>query len=235
MESGLLLQESITAAASLMLLISFALLAQHRMLAVLHWFAAQGVVLAITTLLVATLSDQHELLFSALMTLVLKGMLLPWLLWRIIRENRVHREVEPLVNMPVSMLVALMLVLISFHVTLPIEAIPGLVTDNTLAISTATVFLGMLMMITRKKAITQVIGFLSIENALFFTAIGSTHGMPMIVELGVAFDVLIAAIIFGLFFTQMRSSFDTLDLDEIQAKSRAEILKGRQFKGGAQR
>jgi len=230
MGSAVFLQESITAAASLMLLISFALLAQHRMLSVLHWFAAQGVVLAITTLLVGILSDQHELLFSALLTLILKGMLLPWLLWRIIREQHVHREVEPLVNMPVSMLVALGLVLVSFHITLPIERIPGLIADNTLSISTATVFLGMLMMITRKKALTQVIGFLSIENALFFTAIGATHGMPMIVELGVAFDVLIAAIIFGLFFSQMRSTFNTLDLDEMQTKSKADLLTGQRIR-----
>lgn len=219
MESTLL-QETISVAASLMLLISFALLAQHRMLSVLHWFAAQGVVLALTTLLVAFISGHNELYFSALMTLLLKGAFLPWLLWRIIRKMHVHREVEPLVNTPVTMLIALGLVLISFHVALPIERMSKLVTHNTLAIATATVFLGMLMMITRKKAITQVIGFLSIENALFFTAVGATHGMPMIVELGVAFDVLIAAIIFGLFFTQMRTTFESLDLDVMHEKSK---------------
>ncbi|MDQ6982985.1 MAG: formate hydrogenlyase [Mariprofundus sp.] len=215
-----MLQEAISVAASLMLLISFALLAQHRLLSVLHWFAAQGVVLALTTLLVAVISGHNELYFSALMTLLLKGALLPWLLWRIIRKMHVHREVEPLVNMPVTMFIALTLVLVCFYVALPIERMSQLVTHNTLAIAMATVFLSMLMMITRKKAITQVIGFLSIENALFFTAIGATHGMPMIVELGVAFDVLIAAIIFGLFFTHMRSTFDSLDLDVIQEKSK---------------
>jgi len=218
--SDVMLQEAISVAASLMLLISFALLAQHRLLSVLHWFAAQGVVLALTTLLVAVISGHYELYFSALMTLLLKGALLPWLIWRIIRRMHVHREVEPLVNMPVTMLIALALVLISFYVALPIERMSQLVTHNTLAIAIATVFLGMLMMITRKKAITQVIGFLSIENALFFTAVGATHGMPMIVELGVAFDVLIAAIIFGLFFTHMRNTFDSLDLDVIQEKSK---------------
>ncbi|MDX8403467.1 MAG: formate hydrogenlyase, partial [Mariprofundaceae bacterium] len=137
----------------------------------------------------------------------------------------VHREVEPLVNTPVTMMVALGLVLLSFHVALPIERISQLTTHNTLAIATATVFLGMLMMITRKKAITQVIGFLSIENALFFTAIGATHGMPMIVEIGVAFDVLIAAIIFGLFFTHIRSTFDSLDLDVMHEKSKSKVGK----------
>ncbi len=220
MNQLMFIQEAISIAASLMLLISFALLAQHRLLSVLHWFSAQGIVLAITTLLVALISDHDELYFSAAMTLLLKGALLPWLLWRIIMKMHIHREVEPMVNMPVTMMIALGLVLVSFHIALPIEAISDLATHNTLAIATATVFLGMLMMITRKKAVTQVIGFLSIENALFFTAIGATHGMPMIVEIGVAFDVLIAAIIFGLFFTQMRSTFDSLDIEEIEAKAK---------------
>jgi len=146
---------------------------------------------------------------------------LPWLLWKIIHKLRVHREVEPLVKRPVTMIIALVLVLISFKASLPIERISSLVTRNTLAIATATLFLGMLMMITRRKAITQVIGFLSIENSLFFAAIGATYGMPMVVELGVAFDVLIAALIFGLFFFQIRSTFDSLDLDVIQ-KSESE-------------
>ncbi len=213
-----MLQETISVAAALMLLISFALLAQHRMLAVLHWFAAQGIVLALTTFLVAVLSDQKELYISAILTLLLKGALLPWLLWRIIRRMHVHREVETTVNLPVSMLIALGIVILSFYVAIPIERMSHNVTHNTLAIATATVFIGMLMMITRQKAITQVVGFLSIENALFFTAIGATQGMPMIVELGVAFDVLIAAIIFGLFFTHMRTTFESLDLNVIQEK-----------------
>jgi len=209
-------QEAIALAASLMLLISFALLAQHRLLSVLGWYAAQGVLLAATAALVGYVAGRPELYVSALLTLVLKGMLLPWLLWKIIHKLRVHREVEPLVKRPVTMIIALVLVLISFKASLPIERISSLVTRNTLAIATATLFLGMLMMITRRKAITQVIGFLSIENSLFFAAIGATYGMPMVVELGVAFDVLIAALIFGLFFFQIRSTFDSLDLDVIQ-------------------
>ncbi len=212
--------ELIAIMASIMLLISFALLAQFRLLAVLHWFAAQGIVLALTTLLVAIVSGQDELYLSAMMTFLLKGGLLPWLLWRIIRKLGVHREVEPLVNMPVTMIIALLLVLVSFHVSLPIERLNESLMRNTLAIATATFFLGILMMISRRKAITQVIGFLSVENALFFTAIGATGGMPMVVELGVAFDVLIAAIIFGLFFTHMRSTFDSLDLDVMQERLR---------------
>ncbi|MFQ5431534.1 MAG: formate hydrogenlyase [Nitrospinota bacterium] len=209
-------QEIISATASLLLLTSFGLLAQHRMSSVLNLYAIQGIVLAGTTAFVGYTAGRHELYISAILTLALKGILLPWLLWKIIRELKVHREVEPFVNMPTTMLIALALVIFSFAVSLPLERISTLLTRNTLAIATATLFLSMLMMITRKKAITQVIGFLAIENSVFFAAIGATYGMPMVVELGVAFDVLIASLIFTLFFFQIHSTFDSLDLEAMK-------------------
>ncbi|MDX8378262.1 MAG: formate hydrogenlyase, partial [Mariprofundales bacterium] len=205
-----IIQQLIDGLAALMLLISFALLAQHRLISVLNWFAAQGFVLAATATIVAYGTGENELYVSALMALLLKAILLPWLLWRVIRELHVHREVELLMNSSLTMLLALGVTLFSFHIIQPIEKTSELMTRDSIAIATACVFLGMLMMITRKKAITQVIGFLAVENSLFFAAIGSTNGMPLIVEIGIAFDVLIAALIFGLFFFQMRTTFDSL-------------------------
>ena len=213
-------QQLIDGLAALMLLVSFALLAQHRLLSVLHWFAGQGVLLAITAALVAWTGHQNELYISAGVTLLLKGMLLPWLLWRVIRRLHVHREVEPLMNSAVTMLIALAITLFSFHVIQPIEKISELLTRNSMAIATANVLLGMLMMITRKKAITQVVGFLAVENALFFAAIGATNGMPLVVEIGIAFDVLIAALIFGIFFFEIRSTFDSLEVEAMEASLR---------------
>jgi len=212
-----LIQQLVDGLAALMLLVSFALLAQHRMLSVLHWFAAQGILLAVTAAIVAYGSGNHELYISAMMTLLLKGILLPWLLWRVIRQLHVHREVEPLMNTSLTMLIALTVTLFSFHIIQPIEKISHLMTRDSMAIATACVLLGMLMMITRKKAITQVVGFLAVENSLFFAAIGSTNGMPLVVEIGIAFDVLIAALIFGLFFFQIRNTFDSLEVDAMQA------------------
>jgi len=215
--SAALIQQLIDGLAALMLLTSFALLAQHRMLSVLNWFAGQGLLLAATAAVVAYGTDNMELYISAIMALLLKGLLLPWLLWRVIRQLHVHREVEPLMNTSLTMLVALGVTLFSFHVIQPIEKISELMTRDSMAIATACVLLGMLMMITRKKAITQVIGFLAVENSLFFAAIGSTNGMPLIVEIGIAFDVLIAALIFGLFFFQIRTTFDSLEVDTMNA------------------
>jgi len=115
-------------------------------------------------------------------------------------------------------LIGAALVLFAFYVSLPIEKLSQLVTRNIIAIALACVLLSMLMMITRRKAITQVVAFLSLENALFFTATAATNGMPLVVEIGVAFDVLIAALIFGLFFFQIRRTFDSLDLEHLEEK-----------------
>jgi len=210
-------QQLIDGLASLMLLVSFALLAQHRMLSVLHWFAGQGVLLSITAAVVAYSSGHEELYISAAMTLLLKGFLLPWLLWRVIRQLHVHREVEPMMNMALTMLMALGITLFAFHVIQPIELMSDLATRNTMSIATACVLLAMLMMMTRKKAITQVVGFLAVENSLFFAAIGATNGMPLVVEIGIAFDVLIAALIFGVFFFEIRNTFDSMEVDAMNA------------------
>jgi len=210
-------QQIIDGMAALTLLISFALLAQHRMLSVLHWFAAQGWILAATAALVAYSTGESELYISAIMTFVLKGLLMPWMLWRVIRKLHVHREVEPLMNSGVTIMIAVAVTLFSFHVIQPIEITSDLMTRNTMTIATACVLLSMLMMITRKKAITQVIGFLAVENSLFFAAIGATNGMPLVVEIGIAFDVLIAALIFGLFFFQIRNTFDSMEIDAMHA------------------
>jgi len=214
--SAALIQQLVDGLAALMLLISFSLLAQHRLLSVLHWFAGQGVLLAVTAAVVAYGTDNEELYISAIMALLLKGVVLPWLLWKVIRQLHVHREVEPLMNGSLTMLIALGVTLFSFHIIQPIEKMSQLMTRNSMAIATACVLLSMLMMITRKKAITQVVGFLAIENSLFFAGVGATYGMPLVAELGVAFDVLIASVVFGLFFYHIRDTFESLDLNKME-------------------
>lgn len=210
-----LLKQLLSLAAALFLLTAFALLAQRHMHALLRWFAVQGVLLAATTALVAYAAGVHELYVSAFLALALKGILMPWLLWRIIVRLGAHREVESLVNIFATMLIGAALVLFAYYVSLPIEKLSFLVTRNIIAIALACVLISMLIMITRRKAITQVVGFLALENALFFTATAATYGMPLVVEIGVAFDVLIAALIFGLFFFQIRETFDSLDLKHL--------------------
>jgi hydrogenase-4 component E len=214
--TGPLALQFINLFASLLLLIAFAMLAQRRILTLIYLFAWQGAVLAVNTSLVAHITGQHHLYFSALLTLVLKVLLLPWILHRLINVLGVRWDVETLVNIPTTMLLGVVLVIIAFNVALPISHLSETVTHGTLGIALASVLLSFLMMITRRKAVPQVIGFLAMENGLFFAATSATYGMPLVVELGVALDVLVGTFIFGMFTFHLREAFDSLDIEHIE-------------------
>ena len=208
--------------AAILLLLSFAMLAQRRVLSLIDLFAAQGLALATSTVIVAYATKQPHLYFSAGLTLFLKVILLPWLLYRLIRKLDVKWDVEQLINIPTTMLVGIVLVVFAFNLAVPISQLASTVTRATLGIAMACVMLSFLMMITRRKAIPQVIGFLSMENGLFFAATSATYGMPMVVELGIALDVLVGMLILGVFFFQIREQFDSLDLKHMEKLKESE-------------
>jgi hydrogenase-4 component E len=202
--------------AAVLLLTSFAMLSQRRILSLVSLYRWQGLVLSMATTIVAYTSGQHHLYVSAALSLFLKAMLLPWILHRLIGRLNVRWDTEPLINIPTTMLVGILLVVFAFALSQPITELSSSVARGTLGIAMAVVMLSFLMMITRRKAISQVIGFLAMENGLFFAAISATHGMPMIVELGVALDVLVGTLILGVFFFQIREQFDSLDLQHLE-------------------
>ena len=202
--------------AALMLLLAFAMLTQRRILSLINLFAAQGFVLVLSTLVVAYFTHQGHLYYSALLTLVLKVLLLPWIMHRLIRALNVRWDVETLINIPATMLIGIVLVVFAFNLAAPISQFAGTITKSTLGIATACILLAFLMMITRRKAVSQVIGFLAMENGLFFAATSATYGMPMVVELGIALDVLVATLIFGVFFFHIRNTFESLDIHHLE-------------------
>jgi hydrogenase-4 component E len=202
--------------ASVILLLAFAMLAQRRVMPLINLFAYQGLTLSLSTLVVAVTTHQSHLYWSAGLTLALKAMLLPWILHRLVRKLYVKWDVESLINIPTTMLVGVGLVIIAFNVSLPISSLSHTISRGTLGIALASVMLAFLMMITRTKAIPQVVGFLAMENGLFLAATSATYGMPMVVELGIALDVLVGAIILGVFFFQIREQFDSLDIRHLE-------------------
>jgi len=202
--------------AAIMLLIAFAMLAQRRVLTLINLFMLQGLVLSISTLIVAITTEQDHLLWSAGLTLVLKVIALPYILHRLIRRLSVKWDIETLLNIPTTMLIGIALVIIAFNVAQPISQISGTITRSTIGIALACVLLAFLMMITRSKAVPQVIAFLAMENGLFFAATSATYGMPMVVELGIALDVLVGMVILGVFFFQIREQFDSLDIRHME-------------------
>jgi hydrogenase-4 component E len=208
--------------AALLLLLGFAMLSQRRVRTLINLYAAQGLALACATAVVAWGTGQGHLYASAALTFALKVVVLPWILHRLIRRLDVRWDVEGLINVPATMLIGIVLVVFAFNLATPISQLASTVTRSTLGIAMATVLLAFLMMITRRKAIPQVIGFLAMENGLFFAATGATYGMPMVIELGIALDVLVGMLILGVFFFQIREQFDSLDLRHLEKLKESE-------------
>ena len=203
--------------AAILLLLAFAMLAQRRVLSLIDLFAAQGLALSCSTAIVAYGTHQTHLYFSAGLTFLLKVALLPWLLHRLIRRLDVYWDAEPVINQTGLMLLGLLVVVFAFGLAQPISALASTATKSTIGIAIAVILLAFLAMITRRKAMSQVIAFLSMENGLFFGAMSATRGMPMVVELGVTLDVLVAMLVLGVFFFQIREQFDSLDLHHLES------------------
>jgi hydrogenase-4 component E len=202
--------------AALLLLLSFSMLSQRRIVTLVNLLALQGTLLFMATVLLAWRTGENHLYLSAALTLALKVAGLPWLLHRLIRRLNVYWDSEPLINPSGTMLIGLMIVIFSFGLAQPIAALASTATRSTIGIAIAVILLAFLTMITRRKAMSQVVGFLSMENGLFFGAMSTTYGMPMVVELGVALDVLVAMLVLGVFFFQIREQFDSLDLHHLE-------------------
>ncbi|OZB46167.1 MAG: formate hydrogenlyase [Thiomonas sp. 13-66-29] len=202
--------------AAVLLLLSFAMLAQRRVVNLVNLFAGQGAALVACAVVVGYSTGQPELYTSAAITLVLKVLVLPYILHKLIGRLQVERDTETLVNIPTMQIIGILLVIFAFVLAQPISQFAGAATRSTLGIALAVVFLAFLMMIVRRKAIAQVVGFLAMENGLLFAATSATHGMPMVVELGIGLDVLVGVFVLGIFFFQIREQFDSLDLRHLE-------------------
>ena len=202
--------------AAFLLLLAFSMLSQRRVLTLIKMLAWQGAALAASTAIVAWSTGQTHLYYSALLTLALKVILIPWVLHQLIDRLFIRWDVETLINIPTTMLIGIGLVIFAFALAAPISQMATTLTRSTLGIALASVLLSFLMMIVRQKAVPQVIGFLAMENGLFFAATSATYGMPLVVELGVALDVLVGTFIFGIFFFHIRERFDSLDIRHME-------------------
>lgn len=211
-----LLAQFINLLGAVLLMLAFAMIAQRRILSLIQLYTLQGAVLVLSTVVVASVTNQSHLYASAGITFALKVVLIPWLLHRVVERLHIESEVETLINIPTTMLIGILIVIVSFNLALPIAALSSTLSRGTIGIGLASVLLSFLMMITRAKALAQVIGFLAMENGLFFAATSATYGMPMVVELGIALDVLIGVLILGVFIFQIREQFDSLDIRHLE-------------------
>jgi hydrogenase-4 component E len=201
--------------AALLLLTCFAIVAQRRLSACVDLFALQSVFLAVTAALVAFLTGIHHIYIAALLTVIIKVIVIPRILKKVIERLNVTRELVLNVNIPPALLICGALVILAFYITQPIISLGFLLTKDSLAIALAIVLIGFFTMIARKKAVTQVVGFLVMENGLFLGATAAAYGMPLIVELGVFFDVLVAGLIIGIFTHRLQDTFDSVDTSKL--------------------
>jgi hydrogenase-4 component E len=197
-----------------MLVLSFLLLYQDRITAVLNVFALQAIALALSVAWQAFIQDALHLLVTAAIALILKGVVIPTALHRIVRRLGIHREIEQVIGAGPTMLAGLGLVALSILLVLPVGGNISVLVREDLAFALAVILIGMLMMITRRNAVTQIVGFMSLENGLVLAATGA-KGMPLVVEISVAFSVLIAFIVFGIFVFRIRERFDTVDVSAL--------------------
>jgi hydrogenase-4 component E len=194
-----------------MVVVSFMLLYQDRMFALLHVFALHAGVLAASVAWQAWIQDAPHLFATAAIALFFKAVLIPVALHRIVVHLGIHREIEQVVAAGLTMLAGLGLASLAILVTMPVTAGADVLAREDIAFALAVVLLGLLLMITRRNAVSQVVGFMSLENGLILAATGA-KGMPLVVELSVAFSVLIAFIVFGIFVFRIRERFDTVDV-----------------------
>ncbi|WIT13200.1 formate hydrogenlyase [Paucibacter sediminis] len=211
-----LLTQFVNLLGAVLLMLAFAMISQRRIVSLIHLFTMQGATLVLATAVVGVVTHQPHLFVSAGVTLLLKVLLIPWLLHRVVGRLNIRWDIETLINIPTTMLIGIGVVIFSFNLAMPISRLSSALASGTLGIALACVLLSFLMMITRAKAVPQVIGFLAMENGLFFAATAATYGMPMVVELGIALDVLIGVLILGVFMFQIREQFDSLDIRHLE-------------------
>ena len=194
-----------------LVLVSFMLLYQDRMFSLLNVFALHALVVSMSVAWQAHIQDAPHLYITAAIALIVKAIVIPVALHRIIVRLGIHRDIETVVSIGQIMLGGITLVALSILVMRPITAHAGTLVREDLSFALSVILLGLLMMVSRRNAVGQVVGFMSIENGLILAATGA-KGMPLVVEISVAFSILIALIVVGIFLFRIRERFDSVDV-----------------------
>jgi len=207
----------VTLMAALVLVLQIAMVSQRWIVLHIRIFAVQSLFLAMIAATIAWYNHAPHIYIAAVLTLIVKVILVPILFERLVTRMEIHEEIEPIVNVPLSVLIAGGLTLVGYVVAESFYRpdAPG-VGHNALAVAISLFLIGFFTMINRRKALTQVLALLSLENGLFLAAISLTYGMPLIVELGILFDVLVAAMVLGILVYRIRESFESMDVSRLR-------------------
>ena len=206
--------------ATLILVLQIMMVGQRWLVTNIRAFAVQSFLLASIAAIIAYYNRAPVIYFVAALTLIFRGILLPVVLERLVGRIEIRREIEPLVNVPLSLVISGFLTLLAYVVAESFHR-PGeargaaSLGHNTLAVAIALFLIGFFMMVNRRKAVTQILGLLSLENGIFLAAISLTYGMPLIVEIGIFFDVLVAILLFAVLIFRISETFDSMDVSRL--------------------
>ena len=180
--------------------------------------AGQSLLIAVAGGVLAAATGNTDLWVIAGVTLGVKAIVLPWTLHWVVRRMNVRREVEPVIPVAATLALAVVVVVMSFHLSASLGSVQPAITGNALPVGIALTLLGVLVMATRKTALTQMVGLFASENGIFFTAMAVTQGMPLIIEIGVILDVILAVLVMAIMVLRVRSTVDAdiADLDELR-------------------
>jgi hydrogenase-4 component E len=211
MQEILLNKDIINGLAALILLTAFLIVASNRMHPMVNMYALQSLALGLLAAAVAYFTGSVQIYIVAFLTIAIKAFIIPRILTYIMETIKIEKEIEILLSIPTSLLMSGGLAILAYFITEPVISYGTAITRNCLAISLAVVLIGFFIMISRRKAITQIMGLLVMENGLFLAAISLTYGMPMIVEMGIFFDILVGVLIMGIFVFRINRTFETMD------------------------
>jgi hydrogenase-4 component E len=203
-----------------MLVSALLMVGQKSLFTTIRLYGIQSLLLAAVAAVMAVSDSRPHLFVMAAMTSVLKGFVTPLFLMRVVDRIGIHREIEPFLNVPASLLVCLGLTVAGYNVSTGFAEGAAGVTHHVLGVGLSTLLIGLFLMVTRKKAITQILALLTVENAIFLIALGITSGMPLVVELGIFFDVMVAVLVLGVLVRRIVDRFESMDV------SRLSKLKG---------
>lgn len=210
-----MIQDFVVLCAAGMLVSVYLMVGQKALVVAIRLYGFQSLLLGIMAAALGVAGHRPHLLVTAVLTLALKAALIPWFLLRVIDRVGIRREIEPFVNVPASLLLCLGLTVVGYRVSLGMAAANQELPHQVVGVALSMVFIGLFLMVSRRKAITQIVALLTVENAVFLAAVGATVGMPLVVELGISFDVILAVLVLGVLLNRIVDRFESMDTSRL--------------------
>jgi len=210
-----MIQDFVILCAAGMLVSVYLMVGQRALVVAIRLYGVQSLLLGVVGVAMGVADHRPHLFVTAALTVVLKAVVIPLFLLRVIDRVGIRREIEPFVNVPASLLLCLGLTVVGYRVSLGMAGASQGVPHQVVGVALSMVLMGLFLMVTRRKALTQILALLTIENAVFLVAVGATSGMPLIVELGISFDVILAVLVLGVLVNRIVDRFESMDTSRL--------------------